>query len=186
MKTPIKILFQCFVLSLSVGCATQTSKVEDNPEEVETPINQHSQKTNEIIDPVTTQTPEPETKPVPVIQTGRYTAVPATPTLPQREPLQVMITVTIPNELQTVGQAAHYLLKRSGYRLDNSLDPKVIQLFFNPLPDVQRHLGPMTLEDALTVLVTPAFVPVADSIRRTINYVPVTQNTNNLDKGVQS
>lgn len=169
MKTSIKILFQCFALSLVAGCATQGAKAPNNelktvaPAEIPTPeINEtrYSAINDEI-------------KPVAVVQTGRYSFVPAIPTLPQREPLQVLINVTIPNDLQTVGDTVHYLLRRSGYSVESppTLNPHAVRMFLNPLPDVQRCLGPMTLHDALTVLVTPELVPVIDPIRRRINYV---------------
>lgn len=175
MKTPSNILFQCFALSLLAGCATQNDKpitAESDPTTIvppKSPVPTIDKQVNQThyskINLATTGA---------VTQTGRYSAVPATPTLAQRDPLQVVITVTIPNDLTTVGQAVHYLLKRSGYTVENppKLNPNAIRMFLNPLPGVQRRLGPMTLRDALTVLVTPEFVPVVDPIRRRINYEP--------------
>ncbi|WP_431064486.1 hypothetical protein [Methylotuvimicrobium sp.] len=176
MKTSIKILFQCFALSLVAGCATQGGKAANNelktvaPAEIPTP---------EINEPRYSLISE-KFKPAAVVQTGRYSFVPAIPTLPQREPLQVIITVTIPNDLQTVGDAVHYLLRRSGYSVDNppKLNPHAVRMFLNPLPDVQRSLGPMNLQDALTVLVTPELVPVIDPISRRINYVRTAEPDN--------
>ncbi|MBE0437760.1 MAG: hypothetical protein IBX56_18400, partial [Methylomicrobium sp.] len=88
--------------------------------------------------------------------------------------------VTMPSDLQTVGEAVHYLLRRSGYSVESppTLNPHAARMFLNPLPDVQRSLGPMTLHDALTVLVTPALVPVIDPIRRRINYVRTAEPDN--------
>ena len=160
MKIVSTTLFQCFALSLLAGCATQAGK-----------------KPNTELNAAAWPEQSPEIgatfKPVAVVQTGRYSFVPAIPTLPQREPLQVLINVTIPNDLQTVGDTLHYLLRRSGYSVESPpiLNPHAARLFLNPLPDVQRRLGPMTLHDALTVLVTPELVPIIDPIRRRINYV---------------
>ncbi len=160
MKIVSTTLFQCVALSLLAGCATQAGK-----------------KPNTELNTAAWPEQSPEIgatfKPAAVVQTGRYSFVPAIPTLPQREPLQVLITITIPNDLQTVGDTVHYLLRRSGYSVESppTLNPHAARLFLNPLPDVQRRLGPMTLHDALTVLVTPELVPIIDPIRRRINYV---------------
>lgn len=172
MKTSIKTLFQLFALSVLAGCATQSDKVERAElaavvlEEPAAPADKPANQTDYSQINATT--------PGTVIQTGRYTAVPAAPTLSQRDPLQVVINVTIPNDLTTVGHAVHYVLRRSGYAVESppKLHPDALRMFLNPLPDIQRHLGPMTLRDALTVLVTPELVPVVDPIRRRINYVP--------------
>jgi len=169
MNISIKILFQCFALSLVAGCATQGGKVPNNElntlASAEIPAPEINETRYSLI--------SEKIKPAAVVQTGRYSFVPAIPTLPQREPFQVIITVTIPSDLQTVGEAVHYLLRRSGYTLESppTLNPNAARMFLNPLPDVQRSLGPMTLQDALTVLVTPELVPVIDPISRRINYV---------------
>ena len=90
----------------------------------------------------------------------------------QRQLLQVMITVTIPDEITTIGETIQYLLRRSGYQLTGSTyqQPELIQLLTNRLPDVHRQLGPMTLEDALTILTTPAFILTEDPVHRLISY----------------
>jgi conjugative transfer region protein (TIGR03748 family) len=118
--------------------------------------------------------PTPYTKPT-IIQTGRYSAITANPTPEQRQLLNVIIAVTIPNDFQTVGQAVHYLLKRSGYQLVGSeqLPLEAVQLFNRPIPEVHRQLGPMTLRDALNVLTAPAFMLIEDPIHRMISYQKV-------------
>ena len=106
------------------------------------------------------------------VQTGRYSAIAALPTPSQRQLLQVMITVTIPDEITTIGQTIQYLLRRSGYQLTGPKyqQTELTQLFTNRLPDVHRQLGPMTLEDALTILTTPAFILIEDPVHRLISY----------------
>jgi conjugative transfer region protein (TIGR03748 family) len=106
------------------------------------------------------------------VQTGRYSAIAAIPTESQRQLLQVMISVTIPDEITTIGETIHYLLRRSGYQLTNPKHQQLelTQLLTNRLPDVQRQLGPMTLEDALTILTTPAFILIEDPVHRLISY----------------
>ena len=106
------------------------------------------------------------------IQTGRYSTVQAKPTQPQRQLLQVMISVTIPDEIATIGQTIHYLLKRSGYQLvqPQADQPELTAFFYKRLPEVHRHMGPMTLEDALTILTAPAFTLHKDPVQRLISY----------------
>ena len=106
------------------------------------------------------------------IQTGRYSTVQAKPTQPQRQLLQVMISVTIPDEITTIGQTIHYLLKRSGYQLvqPQAHQPELIAFFQKRLPEVHRHMGPMTLEDALSILTAPAFTLHEDPVNRFISY----------------
>ena len=106
----------------------------------------------------------------PLIQTGRYSAVLAKPTWPQRHILDITINVTIPEDRHTIGQSIRYLLRRSGYRLSDSLQTDSRQLLDKPLPAVHRRLGPMTLKDALSVLMAPAFVLVDDPVQRVIRY----------------
>ncbi len=106
------------------------------------------------------------------IQTGRYSSIKSQPTQSQRELLQVMITVSIPDEITSIGETIAYLLKRSGYQL---MQPVAMQIeltsfFLKRLPDVHRHIGPMTLEDALIILTSPAFKLNIDPVRRLISY----------------
>jgi len=61
---------------------------------------------------------------------------------------------------------------RSGYQL---VQPQAQQIelsrfFLKRLPAVHRHIGPMSLEDALTILTAPAFKLNQDPVRRLISY----------------
>jgi len=105
------------------------------------------------------------------IQTSRYSTIQAKPTQPQRQLLQVMISVTIPDDITTIDQTIHYLLKRSGYQLvQPQVDqPELTAFFYKRLPEVHRRMGPMTLEDALTILTAPAFTLHEDPIQRLIS-----------------
>jgi type IV pili sensor histidine kinase/response regulator len=173
MKTYRK--YYLFLLSLIIslgitGCATTeagknaSSEILQNSEELAT----------QKIEPLMANSklsalPQPN---ISRIQTGRYSSIRPKPTHSQRELLQVMITVSIPDEIRNVGQAISYLLKRSGYQLEQ---PKVLQtelseFFSKPLPRVHRQLGPMTLEDALITLTAPAFVLQNDPVQRLIGY----------------
>lgn len=118
-----------------------------------------------------------EHRPELTVQTGRYSGLAAIPTDAQRHPLHVIIEVRIPDEIVTLEQAIHYLLRRSGYTLNAALPPEVTELLTQPLPDVQRSLGPITLKDALTVLTTPNYVPREDPQTRMISYFLIEPST---------
>ncbi len=107
-----------------------------------------------------------------VTQIGRYSVISATPTVAQENILTVMITVTMPKPIRTVGDAIHHLLRPSGYRLArfDAQGPEVIQLLNLPLPDVHRKLGPMPLQEALLTLASPAFRLYTDPVHRLIAY----------------
>lgn len=108
-----------------------------------------------------------------VIQTGRYSAIAPVPTPEQAHILDVVITVTLPkSDVQTVGQGIRYLLRRSGYQMVNpdKLPPDALWLFSNPLPDVHRQLGPITLKDAINTLAAPAFTLIEDPVHRLISF----------------
>ena len=106
------------------------------------------------------------------IQTGRYSIYSAAPTQAQSELLEATVTVQLPDRIQTIGETVRYLLQRSGYRLaaTESTAPETLALFALPLPAVHRHLGPMTLREALETLVGPAFDLVQDPVHRLITF----------------
>lgn len=103
---------------------------------------------------------------------GRYSLVSATPTQQQTDILSVMVTVTMPELIQTVGDAVRHVLKPSGYRLARmtAQGPEVIQFLDRPLPQIHRKLGPMPLQDILLTLVSPAFRLHTDPVHRLIAY----------------
>lgn len=106
------------------------------------------------------------------IQTGRYSMYSSAPTQAQSELLEATVTVQLPDRIQTIGETVRYLLQRSGYRLaaTESTAPETLALFALPLPAVHRHLGPMTLREALETLAGPAFHLVQDPVHRLITF----------------
>ena len=106
------------------------------------------------------------------VQTDRYSLLQATPTEAQVELLATTVMIRFPQRIQTVGEAVHYLLQRSGYRLVTAdvIDPETATLLALPLPAVHRNLGPMTLRDALMTLAGPAFQLVQDPVHRLMTF----------------
>jgi len=106
------------------------------------------------------------------VQVGRYSTLPAMPTVAQADLLATTITLSVPERIVTVGEAVQYLLQRSGYRLATApvIAPETADLLTLPLPAVHRHLGPITLAQALETLVGPAFRLVHDPVHRLISF----------------
>ena len=92
----------------------------------------------------------------------------------QRHPLQVTVTqVRFPQEVANVGEALHYLLSRSGYRLDEQRSHWARAILMpQPLPEVHRDLGPIHLADALGVLAGDAWRLKVNPLYRTLIIEP--------------
>lgn len=103
---------------------------------------------------------------------GRYLTVENKPTHVQTDLLSQTIQVRFPQNVQTVGDAIHYILRLSGYSLvsEQHMHAALKNTLTKPLPAVDRDLGPMTLKDALTTLVGPAFYLKQDALNRTIDF----------------
>jgi conjugative transfer region protein (TIGR03748 family) len=106
------------------------------------------------------------------VQVGRYSLVAARPTAAQLDPLEATMMLQFPEGMQTVGDAVHYLLQSSGYRLASleATHPEAAFLSGLPLPTVQRTLGPLTLRQALATLAGPAFRLVEDPVHRLVTF----------------
>ena len=108
------------------------------------------------------------------VQVGRYSMLSATPTEAQADLLATNIKVQLPKRIHTIGEAIHYLLQRSGFRLAGSeaMASETTVLFDLPLPAVHRNLGPISLRKALEALAGPAFQLVQDPMHRLIAFEP--------------
>lgn len=76
-------------------------------------------------------------------------------------------------QVETVGEALTLLLHSSGYDLIAQSERCLAlqHTLTKPLPAIDRTLGPLTLRDALMVLVGPAFSLVDDPLNRTVNFI---------------
>ncbi|WP_026296547.1 hypothetical protein [Thioalkalivibrio sp. ALJ2] len=108
------------------------------------------------------------------IQVGRYLTAADAPAPEQVQPLQVTVQLGFPSDIQHVGAALTYLLKHSGYRLEDpaTADPAMRVLLTRPLPEVHRELGPLSLENALAALAGATWRLVVDPAMREISYEP--------------
>lgn len=103
-------------------------------------------------------------------QLARYLAVQNQPLPEQQNLLEQVFQVHFSRDVRTIGDAVHYLLRPSGYRLvDAHFFPKAAQsLLLQPLPEVDRKFGPMCLKDGLLTLVGFPFGLVVDPVHRLI------------------
>lgn len=108
----------------------------------------------------------------PTVHVGRYSTLVAEATPGQRDLLQAIIQTRFHQRITTVGEAMQYLLLRSGYRLaDKASAGEAMQILLSrPLPEVHRHLGPMTLEEALLTLAGPVYSLVIDPLNRLLAF----------------
>ena len=101
------------------------------------------------------------------VRQGRYTLVEALPEAGQRDLMQQIVETAIPPALDAnVGVALRHVLARSGYRL--CATPEVAALAALPLPAAHYRLGPMTLADALKVLIGPSWNLIVDDKARRV------------------
>lgn len=89
----------------------------------------------------------------------------------QTDPLNALVDIVFPEDVERVGQAVTYVLKGSGYRLaDFSPLTCQNQLFGLPLPSVHRQLGPLSVKQALEVLAGPGWRLMVDRAERTVRF----------------
>jgi len=106
------------------------------------------------------------------LHVSRYVESTPGPTEAQFNPLHVVIPrVRFGNNVHSVGQAINVLLIDTGYRLARQHpDKRVEQILKLRLPDIQRNMGPLTLEQALKTLVSDPWILSVDPVHRLVSY----------------
>ena len=108
-----------------------------------------------------------------VTQINRYATVENKPLASQINPLLTVQQVHFPRQVATVGEALTYWIQYSGYKIaDESHLPAALRtLMKQPLPQVDRNLGPLTIQDGLTVLAgQEVFTLVPNPLTRTVTF----------------
>jgi len=151
--------------TLTTGCASTSTVKKTNTMTV-------AKQACTLVNIATKPLPPPESSTAQRVQTGRYSMVKSEPTNEQSNLLDVMITVTIPYDIQTIGETVKYLLRRSGYQMmSEAIQGQEVSKFLSrPLPYTHRKIGPMKLVDALNMLTSPAFVLVDNPVKREVGY----------------
>ncbi|CZH50311.1 hypothetical protein SCZ71_12665 [Legionella pneumophila serogroup 1] len=108
-----------------------------------------------------------------VTQINRYATVANKPLAAQVNPLLAVQQVHFPQEVQTIGQAIKWWLKFSGFSLvSKEKQPESLQIIMQqPLPQIDRNLGPLTVKDGLEVLVgQQSFALIENPLLRQVNF----------------
>ena len=89
----------------------------------------------------------------------------------QEAPLTVVMTISFPREVETVGDAINYALANSGYKLAfNRNTPDLSRLVKLPLPGVHRTFQGTQLSTLLVGLGKPAYRLIVDDVNRLVSY----------------
>ncbi|MBA2649351.1 MAG: hypothetical protein H0U75_07110 [Legionella sp.] len=108
-----------------------------------------------------------------VTQINRYATVANKPLAAQINPLLAVQQIHFPQEVQNIGQAVEWWLRFSGFTLvPKEKQPESLQIVMQqPLPQIDKNLGPLTVKDGLEVLVgKQSFVLIEDPLLRQINF----------------
>jgi conjugative transfer region protein (TIGR03748 family) len=102
----------------------------------------------------------------------RYLTSAASVNVPQPSVLSQIITLKLPANVHTIGDAMNYVLTFSGYQLVAAdKQSKLLQnLLANRLSVTDRDFTAITVHDALSQLSAPAFTPVIDPVHRLVNF----------------
>lgn len=106
-------------------------------------------------------------------QTGRYMTANIGAQADQVNPLLTVVTFKFTPDIQTIGQALNQVLQYSGYSLVSVADQSqaVQETLTKPLPYSVRNLGPIQIQNALTVLMgQDVFTLVVDPLHRLVNF----------------
>ena len=107
-----------------------------------------------------------------VIPESRYVSVQVGATPAQLNLLESVLSVHIPESIETIGAAIEYVLHPYGFRLFNKEEalPEQALLLSLALPDPHRTLSPITLIDALKLLGGESFEVTINPVTRTVSY----------------
>jgi type IV pili sensor histidine kinase/response regulator len=116
--------------------------------------------------------PQPTPPSKTVTQIDRYSIVVVAPTAGQRDVLAETSAISIPNDIESLGDALRWLLRDSGYRLaaDRVLSDDVHAMLTLPLPAAHRQFEAMPLSVVVELIVGPAFHIVQDPIHRLLAF----------------
>ncbi len=104
----------------------------------------------------------------PQLRLARYSSVATSPVLADYSPLETIATLNFPAQVDSVGEALHFTLLRTGYSIGHT-DADATHLMALPLPLTHRGIGPARVTDLLAILVGPSYAVEANSVDRTIS-----------------
>lgn len=103
---------------------------------------------------------------------ARYSIALPKPSQAQLEPLATVVQVRLPRNLKTVRQAFEYLLAPTGYALATSehSDPYIGILYSALIPETQRDIGFLRIDDALAMLAGSPWELIEDPVSRLVSF----------------
>lgn len=108
-----------------------------------------------------------------ISQIGRYSTVENKPSAAQVNPMLSIQKMHFPSNAKTVGDAVRYWIRFSGYALvsDKNLSTEASTLLKQPLPVVDKYLGPLSVKDGVEVLMGQGiFHLVQDPLNRKLDF----------------
>lgn len=108
-----------------------------------------------------------------ITQIGRYTTVMNKPSAAQINPLLTVQQMKFSQSVKTVGDAVKQWLKFSGYELiaESNQSEELKEVLKQTLPQVDRTLGPLAIQEGLKVLVgINVFSLVQDPLHRKVSF----------------
>ncbi len=107
-----------------------------------------------------------------VVRVDRYSLMEVKASRAQADLLSVIVNINVPGHIVTVGEALDHVLQRSGFSMASvkSSDPALPILLKQKLPLVHRHIGPISLRNALKTLAGSAWALVEDPVNRMVSF----------------
>ena len=167
------VMFKRQVLLLAIALALTSCVVQPPADNIEPTTTRQRQKDKNWSPKPEVYENQPPSKLDPVlVQTGRYSYLPAKPKVEQLNPLLAVIDVHIPDTIVTVKDSAQYLLQFSGYQLTQAISHErhVAALLQHPIPEVHRHFEQVILRDAILALGGSGYRLLVDPINRLVAY----------------
>lgn len=115
-----------------------------------------------------------------ITQVGRYASVKNQALRAQINPLKTVQQVHFPTTIHTIGQAVEHWLAYSGFHLvaKEKQSPSLQVVLKQPLPQVDRNFGPLTISDGLTILVgQQIFTLKHNDLLREVNFTLINGRT---------
>lgn len=120
-----------------------------------------------------------QNKPQFVTQDNGYTKIIIDTNHAQKKPLDTILTLRLPDDIKNVGQSLNYILKNSGYHLEDleKTDPRTLKMYTLNIPLSQRTFYQATVLQIIQTLAGQAYETTIDHIKREVSIRPISEST---------